>query len=464
MKIIQIELTNACPKRCSNCTRLLSHVKKFFFMELDFFKKAIDSLDGFPGMVGFMGGEPTLHPDFEAMVEYAVEKRQKHFKPSQQFREPIKDYGLHYAQRLQQIRYPLGLWSMCGPTYYKHYELIHEHFQYQCLNDHLNEGLHQTLLTTRKELGICDEEWYPLRDACWVQNTWSASITPKGAFFCEIAAALDMVYDGPGGWPIEPGWWKRIPSQFGSQLNWCEQCGAALQGPRRKGKEEIEDMSPHHYEKLYQLGSPAIRKGKFQILDVEKYKPENYVPDPDWYIPADEKLDRYKSCNPSLKPKRIDAIILCKGMSKALSQTLVHNLPLVDSITVVAPKDDLATHAVVQKQINQTSKLRLVTSSSQNMLQIGFDAAKLKDWVVLLSPTVSLPNNFGEIKDLIINPGCLYYSSGASISAYCLFNVLARSLRGHEILIEHDFFTLWPEDKRILLQEEWSVSEAESVL
>ena len=66
-------------------------------------------------------------------------------------------------------------------------------------------------MATRKELGIPDEKWIKLRDKCWIQNLWSASITPKGAFFCEVAAAMDMTLNGPGGWPIEPGWWKRKP-------------------------------------------------------------------------------------------------------------------------------------------------------------------------------------------------------------------------------------------------------------
>ena len=34
---------------------------------------------------------------------------------------------------------------------------------------------------------------------------WSASITPKGAFR-EVAASLDYLLDGPGGYPIEKGW------------------------------------------------------------------------------------------------------------------------------------------------------------------------------------------------------------------------------------------------------------------
>ena len=69
-KVIQIETTNACPKRCSNCTRFVGHHKKPFMMNLETFMKAVDSLKGYPGLVGIMGGEPTIHPDFEALVTY----------------------------------------------------------------------------------------------------------------------------------------------------------------------------------------------------------------------------------------------------------------------------------------------------------------------------------------------------------------------------------------------------------
>ncbi len=85
-------------------------------------------------------------------------------------------------------------------------------------------------------MGISDEEWYPLRDACWVQNKWSASITPKGCFFVKLQGALDMLFDGPGGWLIEKDWWKRKPEDFGDQLHWCELCGIALNTKSRKCK------------------------------------------------------------------------------------------------------------------------------------------------------------------------------------------------------------------------------------
>ena len=63
MDTIQVELTDSCTLACSNCTRNVGH-RTPFFITFDEFKKAIDSLNGFNGIAGFMGGEPTLHPRF----------------------------------------------------------------------------------------------------------------------------------------------------------------------------------------------------------------------------------------------------------------------------------------------------------------------------------------------------------------------------------------------------------------
>ena len=162
-----------------------------------------------------------------------------------------------------------GLWSNMGATYRQHYEIIQDTFHVQFLNDHLNPSYHQPGLFARKDLGIPDEIWQPLRDKCWVQNEWSASITPKGAFFCEIAAALDMLFDGPGGWKIEPGWWKRTPEEFGDQLHWCEMCGFALDTFMRDATEEQDDVSPTLYEKLKAIDSPRLRAGKTNLVKIE---------------------------------------------------------------------------------------------------------------------------------------------------------------------------------------------------
>ena len=50
---------------------------------------------------------------------------------------------------------------------------------------------------------------WKLIDNCWVQKRWSPSVTAKGAFFCEIAGAIDQAFDGEGGYPLVKGWWIR---------------------------------------------------------------------------------------------------------------------------------------------------------------------------------------------------------------------------------------------------------------
>lgn len=288
MQTIQIDITNACNLQCSNCTRFCGNHKKPFFMDFDTFKRAVDSLDGYNGVIGVMGGEPTLHPEFERFVLYIREKFGGHkgvnrmIYPQREFIKEIRrrEFESHVLREGEdgtgagkacgnfKMCGP-GLWSNMGDTYPKYYELINDSFDVQFLNDHINESYHQPGLISRKDLGISDEEWIPLRDACWMQNEWSATITPKGAFFCEIAGALDMLFDGPGGWAIEPGWWKRKPEEFGDQLHWCEICGFALKTFMRDAKEEVDDVSPTLYEMLKKVDSPKMKSGRTNLIKIE---------------------------------------------------------------------------------------------------------------------------------------------------------------------------------------------------
>ena len=276
MKIIQVEVTNSCIHHCSNCTRFCGLHEKTFMMSLEQFKKAVDSLSDFPGIVGVMGGEPTLNPRFPEMIRYLYDRR-RIGKEAERLVAPVRDFNAFHRHCWNSLAGAgRGLWSALGTRYYENLEAISDIFPYQCLNEHKNSGMHQALLIPRKELGISDEEWYPLRDKCWIQNEWSASITPKGAFFCEIAAALDMLFDGPGGWPVEPGWWKRTPADFGDQLRWCEMCSAALAVPKTPGNEETDTVSPGIWEKLRHRKAWKVIHNRCRIFDTKHYDRECY--------------------------------------------------------------------------------------------------------------------------------------------------------------------------------------------
>ncbi len=375
MKIIQIEITNACINQCSNCTRFCGHYEKPFFMDFETFKVAVDSLKNYKGMVGIMGGEPTLHPEFERLIEYYVSARPD-VGLSLMFKHPVRDFNTFLQKRLNVPSFrKRGLFSALGSKYYEHFETIQDVFSYQCINDHKNSGLHQPLLISRKELGIPDDEWFRLRDRCGLQNEWSASITPKGAFFCEIAASLDMLFEGPGGWKVEPGWWMRMPVDFKDQLHWCELCSAALAVPANPGAEEIDIISPMLLEKIkIREGSYKVKNNKYRIFDPTRYDknkiPVSYKHDP--HLGSGDK--RVSSdTNLSLFPKKIDIVF---------SANKPQDIPLLPDICKVI-----------------------------SMKQAG--RFYFEDWLLVVNDTACFtPAFLKNLSTMIFNPGVLYYPHG----------------------------------------------------
>ena len=244
IRVIHIEVTNACNLECANCTRFVGHHKQPFMMDLATVRKAIDSLDGFPGNIGLMGGEPTIHPQFAEICKI--------------FQEMIPD-----KSRRQ-------LWTN-GCRWKQHKDIILETFEpHNCnYNDHsFPDSAHQPLLIAADDVLDDKELMWKLIDDCWIQQRWSASITPKGCFFCEVAAAQDYLFDGPGGYPIERGWWKKTPAEFQDQVKrCCCNCSAAIPMPRPNAHAEKDLVSPSVAAKLAQVDSPKYKKGHIEIFD-----------------------------------------------------------------------------------------------------------------------------------------------------------------------------------------------------
>lgn len=246
--VIQIEIVNGCVLACANCTRHVGHHRKPFIMTLDQVRNAIASLDGFPGRVGCMGGEPAMHPQFREVLAIYREMLPKD-------RREFWTTGFKWYEYLDDI----------NDTF--HHHLIH-------YNDHTQKtGRHQPLLVAIEDVIDDPALREELIDDCWVQRQWSASITPKGAFFCEVAASLDHLFDGPGGWPVEPGWWKRIPADYTEQKDFaCNKCSAAIPMETlpdgRGGRDYAPDVvSKSNLKRLIDAGSPKIARGHFVLWD-----------------------------------------------------------------------------------------------------------------------------------------------------------------------------------------------------
>ena len=287
--LIQIEITNACVNSCSHCTRHCGHHEKPFFMDFETFKKAVDSLRGFKGLLGLIGGEPTIHPEFAKFARYLRDNHKSSTEPSFLGPTPLESFwcptssGMNDWGKYVTPKNNLMLLSIAGDAYYKNFELIQDTFGVQALNSHFNPSAHYITMSTRKELGIPDDEWIKLRDSCSSQERCASVINPKGAFFCERAAALDVILDGPGGWSVEPEWWKRKPEEFGSQLDMCEMCGDRMHRaihsviPLRDCRSEIDEVSPVWYEILKKKNSPKLRKGLVKTFEPPKYNPDGLI-------------------------------------------------------------------------------------------------------------------------------------------------------------------------------------------
>lgn len=423
MRIIQIEVTNACMHRCSNCTRLCGHHQKPFFMDFETFKRAVRSMDGYVGTVGIMGGEPTLHPEFPRLARYLADHRapqrvNRMAEPQVDFSDSVHDLELEhtfpypYGNRYRTTVNGAGLWSAMGEGFKKHYEVIQDTIKCQVLNDHTSDEMyHQPALVTRKELKIPDEEWIVMRDNCWMQNLWSASITPKGAFFCEIAAALDMTFEGPGGWEIEPGWWMRTPEDFGDQLQWCEMCGFACQTFSRSANEEIDDVSPVMYEKLKQVGSPKIGTEHINVLKINEdgVIAKESMAQGKWFggtMPFSESYEnKFGQEKTNLKYKELIGIFLCRTR---------------EEIEACLAKKDAFAKCYIQipqsliDEYKEAGAENIVfkTMESERLGHILYDVLNTADYNVyalVISGTVELRSLTERLNELVLNPGTLLY-------------------------------------------------------
>lgn len=266
MNIIQIDITNSCTNGCSNCTRFCGHYTKdrIYFMDKDYFIAALTSLKDFDGIIGIIGGEPTLHPLFCEFCEIF-----KEFKPNKEKR---------------------GLWSNTYGNFQKYKDVINDTFGYFNLNDHISRKImHTPILVASEDIIPNIEERKKLIDSCWIQNYWSATINPNGAFFCEVAGMLSYLYDGLKGYDIieNPDWWKLPLSEYKNQIDWaCNKCGGAIPLIPRRSIENIDDISISSLSRLKNIKSPKIKNESYIIYNKNiDYNQDRNVA---WYWGKDE--------------------------------------------------------------------------------------------------------------------------------------------------------------------------------
>ena len=276
---IQIDVTNACPRRCSNCTRLLTHARERWDMSLEDFARAVEALEDFPAdsspdrrgrrkVVGIIGGEPLLHLRFPELCEIMIEA-----VPEMRYR------GLWTGIRYEEHPHRAAVDRLIGPRP-SPAETPDEGSGYLNQNLHDKECFHQPVLVAVGDVVQDETAMWQLIDRCPLQKEWSSAITPKGFFFCEVAAAMDLVFDGPGGLPVTPACWRHDLAVYREQIErWCPRCGVCLPLEGRLDHERVDDVSRSNLETLRRLGSPRILAGEYALFEAEEYDPSTHRPD-----------------------------------------------------------------------------------------------------------------------------------------------------------------------------------------
>lgn len=199
------------------------------------------SLEGWKKGVGCTGGEPTLHPQFPEICGLF-----RRLFPKQQ----------------------CGLWTCGGASYEKYRELIHDTFGIINYNDHKSPCFHHPVMIASEEVIEDEKLRNELIDNCWLQLHWSPLITPKGAFFCEVAATFDMLFDGHGGYSLEPNWWKRSVAELKDQRErYCRYCSIPIPMESLPDTLDYDYTSKGNAKRLIEAGSPQAKKGKLTIID-----------------------------------------------------------------------------------------------------------------------------------------------------------------------------------------------------
>lgn len=305
----QICVTSACwPKpACSNCTRLLGHETKRYFMSPDQFeevlKVAVPFIKHSPAdigkkvnqnnaklpqrkkVLGIFGGEPLMHPNFPDLVDLMckyVPMGNRGLWTSFDWKNGESKRWGSYKDQVERLLGP-------RPTG----DVVSLESGYLNWNMHEESQLcdHSPVLAAANDLIPDEQKRWDVIAKCWVQTEWSAAYAldynlDVKFYFCEVASAFDRVFNLGTGLPLEDGVWShhlwferdekgimRPHGPYAKQiLTTCGRCGSALKLPGRRDREFTDDISISNLVPLTVLGSPMVRNGQVNEIKAADYK------------------------------------------------------------------------------------------------------------------------------------------------------------------------------------------------
>lgn len=230
---IQILVTRSCNEfTCSNCTQLLPFRTDTLHMSVDVFRQALRSLKGWPGIRGVFGGNPCSHPKFADLMQVLVEE-----VPNQKQRGIWTNNLMKHGALVREVLYPHGRFNLNAHCDEKSAAEIDRWLPGRLIPTSRDRpSWHSPILLDWRDMGLSEAEWVAQREACDINQTWSAAILERDgqpyAYFCEVAGALDGIRGTNHGIPAVEGWWRGSIASFGDQVSKC--CDAGCGVPLRQ--------------------------------------------------------------------------------------------------------------------------------------------------------------------------------------------------------------------------------------
>lgn len=224
-KCTQILITNVCNLSCGGCNQLCGHFpkEKLWFISLEDLKMSISAvliradiwwkLPDFPEknkFIALYGGEPTLHPDWEGILEVLYSYSDVPFMVftnGRTFPDKTK------LPKTGDPRFVRGIFEAHDKAYnhsdnlqyrYAHHRNVGYRLDYKDA-DTANR-FNPTLVAPIDVLGIQDRSFYfeKAKKHCVIWRECENIVYNNKAYFCTVAGAMDWLFhDGKHGWQVD---------------------------------------------------------------------------------------------------------------------------------------------------------------------------------------------------------------------------------------------------------------------
>jgi hypothetical protein len=245
--VCQVLITSSCNLGCFNCTQGSQYRRVPWFMTVDQFDLACESLAGYWGVVGVFGGCPTVHPKFPKICEVL----RSHF--------PREQRGL-WANALH------GHGKVCRQTFDPGVSNLNVHLDAKAYAEFKRDwpesrpfGLaqdsrHSPVFGSMIDLGVPEEERWERISRCDINQHWSALVGVfRGqlrAWFCEIAGAQSIAMQDDPDYP-DTG----VPIQAPSQ----EQAEAVARIHEDLGMQGVKALPGMVFSGHFPMNEPAVQ-------------------------------------------------------------------------------------------------------------------------------------------------------------------------------------------------------------